>query len=89
MTEKNQPQVTQVPDPDDLERALGGRIYFEVIAPKTPDRPQMLACSRCGADVSGGKKHRDRHEAWHKNLQAFRLDLQDILLDLNRRTPDA
>jgi hypothetical protein len=61
------------PDPDDLEEALGC-IYFEVVAPSAPGRPQLLACSRCGADVTGGKKHRDKHEKFH--------DLIDRLLEL-------
>jgi hypothetical protein len=40
---------------------------FELVEPASPTTPQLLACTFCGALVTG-KRLIDRHETWHETL---------------------
>ena len=53
-------------------------VQFEVVETASPTTRQLLACTRCGALVTG-RELMDRHESWHANLQAWRQDVEGLL----------
>ena len=59
-----------------------------VVFEETSHAVQMYSCGRCGTALAG-QVNVEIHRAYHDNLEAWRQDLQTILLGLNERCPDA